>query len=400
MIKKFAMGSLILILFLALGILESTPKAVAAEVEWITFGMNVPLSGAGAAGWGIPPLRAAKMRAKEANDAGGVTIGGKTYKFKIFAADNKYSVEGGRAFAEKLVYQEKGRYVCGVTGSGPCLGMQEVTERAKVLNLFSVWDRTSLGPNKPYSFRVYNLANELSIPTMNAVKKKYPDAKTIAFIAPNAPNGRDNAASEMELCPRYGWKTVADEYYEMGTTDFYPIVTKIKAKKPDIIDFANTGPSSAALIMKALYEVGWKGITFSATGQQAEAITEIAGKAATEGFIYGMGWDCAGPLVSPELRELAKKYEAKYKEPLVIIAAAAYAGADAIIRAMKKADSIDTTLVRDTLAEMKWEGILGPTHIGGEKSYGIKRVFVFPAIVSEVQNGKGVDIDKISFEVP
>jgi len=400
MARKLCIGIIAIAMTLGLSTMVSAPQAVAADVEWITFGMNVPLSGAGAAGWGVPPLRAAEMRANEANDAGGITIGGKTYKFKVFAADNKYSVEGGRAFAEKLVYEKKGKYVCGVTGSGPCLGMQEVTEPSKVLTCFSVWNRKALGPHKPYSFRVMLLVNELSIPTMNAVKKKYPEAKTIAFIAPNAPNGRDNAASEMELCPRYGWKPVADEYYEMGTTDFYPIVTKIKAKKPDIVDLANTGPSSAALIMKALYEVGWRGIKFSSTGQQAEATAEIAGKEAAEGYMMGMGWNCSGPLVSPDLRALAKRYKDKYNEPLVIIAACAYAGADAIIRAMKKADSVDTTVVRDTLADMRWNGVLGPTHVGGEKTYGIKRVFVFPGIVSEVQNGKGVDIDKITFEVP
>jgi len=400
MTRKLFIGLVAIAMVVGLTNTGRAPLAAAADVEWITFGVNVPLSGAGAAAYGIPPVRCAEMRAKEANDAGGITIGGKTYKFKIFAADNKYTVEGGRAFAEKLVYQEKGKYVCEVAGSGPCLGMQEVTEPAKVLTLYHVWTQKALGRQKPYSFRAAPLGDEISIPTMDAVKRKYPQAKTIAFIAPNAPHGRDNVASEMDLVPQYGWKPVAEEYYDMGTTDFYPIVTKIKAKKPEIVGLANTGPAVGALIMKALYEIGWRGIKFSAIGQHPKMIIDIAGAEACEGFLMAMGWDLYGAYATPQMREVADRYQGLHGEPLVYEGACAYLGADSIIKAMKKAVSIDTTMGRDRLAEMEWDSIFGPTHVGGEKRYGIKRVFVFPVVITEIRNGTPVDILKLNPDVP
>jgi branched-chain amino acid transport system substrate-binding protein len=399
--KKVCGGILSIVLVLVIGstILGVTPKAVAVEEEVIVLGCNIPLSGSAAAGWGIPTLRGAEIAVKEINDAGGITIGGKNYKFRAFAADHKYTVEGGRTFGEKLIYEQKGRYVCAVVGSGPCLGMQEVTERAKVLTLYSTWHIEALGPQKPYSFRIMLLGDELSIPVMIAVKKFYPDGKTIAFIAPNNPHGRDIVRSEKELCAKFGWKPVTEEYYEMETTDFYPVVTKIKAKRPDIVDLAGTGSSSGSLILKALYEIGWKGAKFQSTGDHGDVVVKVAGKEATEGYVMGMGWDCSGPLVTPELRAVAEKYKDTYEEPFPYVGACAYFGVKTIVQAMKKANSIDATVVRDTLADMKWNSIFGPTHISGEKKYGIKRVFIYPAIISQVQNGKSVDITKVEFDI-
>lgn len=90
-------------------------------------------------------------------------------------------------------------------------------------------------------------------------------------------------------------------------------------------------------------------------------IVYIAGAEACDGFLMP-GGDIYGTYATPQMREFAKKYQHIYGEPLVYLGACAYLGADAIIRAMKKADSIDTMVVRDTLADMRCNGVLGPTN--------------------------------------
>ena len=134
MARKLCMGIIAIAMALSLSTMGSAPQAVAADVEWVTLGVNVPLSGGGAA-WGLPALRAAEMEVAKVNKDGGLKLAGKTYKFKVFTSDNKYTSSGGALFAKRLVEEQKGTYVCGVVGSAPCLGALEITEPAKVLTV-------------------------------------------------------------------------------------------------------------------------------------------------------------------------------------------------------------------------------------------------------------------------
>ncbi len=389
----------LLVIGICLATLTGVAEVVAAEEEIIPIGAILGLSGASAT-YGIPGLHGVEMAVEEINGGGGFSIGGKTYKFELFQADNKYTVEGGRAAAEKFLYQKKGRFIASCNSSGGVLGLQEVTEPAKVLAFHTVIARQTISPQKPYSFRVMLLSDENSIPLMTKLKEFYPKAKTIAFVAPNAPHGRGTVDREKILAKDFGWEVLGEEYYEMETAEFLPVATKMRAKRPDIIGLGCPGSSAAAQILKALYEVGWRGIKYDSTGDHGNDIVKGAGKEAAEEYLMGLDWDTSGPYASPELRKVSKTFLKIYKEPMTYQAACGYCGVYTILEAMKRAKSIDSTAVRDTLVDMKWNSVFGPTHIGGEKSYGIKRVFVYPSIISQIQNGKSVDVARIPIESP
>ena len=91
-------------------------NASAQDTKTLILGVSAPMSGA-AATWGLGQEWTAKQAAKEINDAGGVKIGGTTYKFEVRAYDNKYNAAEGTKVAQNIVNRDKSRYVVGSIGT-------------------------------------------------------------------------------------------------------------------------------------------------------------------------------------------------------------------------------------------------------------------------------------------
>lgn len=86
--------------------LLATTRGAFAQQETITIGWTGPLSG-GAALYGKNTLSGLEMSAKEINDAGGVQVGGKSYKLSVVALDDKYSPSEAAVNAKRLRAQYK-----------------------------------------------------------------------------------------------------------------------------------------------------------------------------------------------------------------------------------------------------------------------------------------------------
>ena len=101
---------------------------------------------------------------------------------------------------------------------------------------------------------------------------------------------------------------VAEELFERGTKDMYPFLTRILATKPDLIDVAVSAPGDGAVIVKQLYELGYKGAKAWTCGTNPPQIVKLCGDEAAEGFWFAYGQDLNGPNSSPETRALSKRY--------------------------------------------------------------------------------------------
>ena len=69
--------------------------------------------------------------------------------------------------------------------------------------------------------------------------------------------------------------------------------------------------------------------------------------------------------------------------------------------AMKKADSLDTTKVRDALRELSWQLSSGDmSGWGGKETYGIDHQLITTVFVNQFRDGKVVTIGKVLPAVP
>ena len=377
----------------ALVALGSAAPAAAAE-KTLEIGVLGPLSG-GAASYGVELVRAAEIRTEEINKAGGLKVGGDVYKIKLITYDHKASAADAATAANKLIFQDKVKYIIGNAVGATCNAVQTVSEPQKVLFAFVCWGTNNLGPDKPYSFRSMLSQWEVAEPFYRWIKDKHPAVKKIAIISPNDTSGLDTNTAVVKAVKALGLELVAEETYERGTKDFYPILNKILAKKPDMLDVAASPPGEAGLILKQAHELGFKGAKGWTAGTNPASLVGISGPEAAERLWSPLNINVKSDFVDAKVRKFGEEYEKRYKEVAGAIAVANYAAFDVITRAMQEAGSVDTDKVLAALTSRPYDTVWGRLAIGGKETYGIDRQFLYPMTISEMRGGKSVDIEQV-----
>jgi branched-chain amino acid transport system substrate-binding protein len=377
----------------ALVALGSAAPAAAAE-KTLEIGVLGPLSG-GAASYGVELVRAAEIRTDEINKAGGLKVGGDVYKIKLITYDHKASAADAATAANKLIFQDKVKYIIGNAVGATCNAVQTVSEPQKVLFAFVCWGTNNLGPDKPYSFRSMLSQWEVAEPFYRWIKDKHPAIKKIAILSPNDTSGLDTNTAVVKAIKSLGLEVTAEETYERGTKDFYPILNKILAKKPDMLDVAASPPGEAGLILKQAHELGFKGAKGWTAGTNPASLVGISGPEAAERLWSPLNINVKSDFVDARVRKFGDEYEKRYKEVPGAIAVANYAAFDVITRAMQEAGSVDTDKVLAALTSRPYDTVWGRLAIGGKETYGIDRQFLYPMTISEMRGGKSVDIEQV-----
>ena len=150
-----------LIITLALMPLGSM-KIAAAEPEILKIGNMGAFSGKYAL-WGIPMSRGVELMADKINAEGGIKVGGKVYHIKLIPADTKTTVEGAVAQANKLIFNDKVKFIFGPTMSSGALAFQPITRKNKVILMPWCYTPKVLGSDKPYTFRLYPVGGQSSV---------------------------------------------------------------------------------------------------------------------------------------------------------------------------------------------------------------------------------------------
>ena len=155
-------------------------------------------------------------------------------------------------------------------------------------------------------------------------------------------------------------------------------------------------------MVKQLHELGYEGLTVGG-GQVPPVCLEIAGKEALEGHYYNQATlDFASDVASPAQKAFAEQYKYTYAESEIPVHAEKnYDMTIGIIKAIEKANTLDTTVVRDALEEPEWELLSGDmSKWGGLQRYGINHQLIHTLYVSQVRDGKVVTVGSAMVTVP
>ena len=354
--------------------------------ETLKIGGVGPLSGGGTA-WGLAAQRGMEIAIEEINAAGGVKAEGKTFKLQLVMYDDQYTGAGGKAAAERLVNQDKVKFIIGPVGSPPALGVISVTNPAKVIALTNGYAPQILknDTKDPYNFRIYPTNIEFGPPLIKWLKENAPEVKKVGMLAPNDAVGQSVAGALAEDYRKQGFE-VSLELFERGIKEFTPLILRMMAQKVDAFEFDGNSPGDAGLMLKQIRQAGFKGKVIQIGGPGSDEIIEIAG-AAAEGFLsYGVfDWD------TPAGKKLRPIYEQKYGKGIINqFMPAFYHTVFLLVDAIKRADSTDTDKVRDALDAMNGfdAGVYGPVKWAGKDSYGVNRQLMFTYYLAEVKDGK------------
>jgi branched-chain amino acid transport system substrate-binding protein len=359
------------------------PMAAHAD-ESLKVGALVTLSGP-AATWGHAMYYAGQLAADDVNSQGGLEVGGKKYKIEFIPYDDKYQAGDAVTAANRLVSDDKVKYMIGPMGSAPELAVQPITERGKIITFTLAFTSKALSPAKPYSFRVPMTTEETAYPSIAWMVKHF-GLKKVGALFPNDETGQA-MSSDLEKAYTKAGASLSKEFYERQRVDMVPLITRMMAAGIDAIDLNGDPPDTAGLIVKQARELGFKGPIVRNGGPATQEIVAVAGSAA-EGMMVSSLTDPSNKAVA----DYAKRYQDKYHEKMNGFSPAFYDAAHMLFLAMQKAGTVtDSEKVRDQLAALKdYKGIQGTVNWGGKTSYGIDHQMQSPFFVSEVKNGQEV----------
>ncbi|MGE8567658.1 MAG: ABC transporter substrate-binding protein [Achromobacter sp.] len=359
--------------------------AVQAQ-DTLKLGALVTLSGAGAA-WGQGMKNAAEIAADQVNEAGGLEVGGKKYRVQVVAYDDKYQANEAVTVANRLVFEDKVRYVIGPVGSAPVLAIQPMTEKNKVIVMTLGFTAKALAADKPYTFRPNVTTAEVSQPQIDWLVKSQ-GLRKVGALFPNDETGQQIALDLEAAYKKAGAALSVKEFFERDRVDFVPVLTRMMARGIDAIELDGNSPTTAGLIVKQARELGFEGRIVRTGGPATQEIVNVAGKAATEGMLVHTPID---PEL-PSTKAYAERYAAKYKHAMNGFSPAFYDGTNMLFEAMRRAGTVeDTDRVRAELEKLDgFEGSLGKLSWTGQAMYGINHQLNAPFYVAEVKDGREV----------
>lgn len=371
----------------------ATPFIARAADPVLKVGVFVPLSGA-AASWGLGAKWVGEQAAAEINGKGGIKADGKTYTVEVIAYENGYnSAEGGKA-AQAMLNRDGVRFIIQGIGTAPVKALQSLSERTGALMMQIAWGKSVKGPQFPLTFTNSNTSYELFGPLFDIVKRRHPGIRTVALMNPNDATGQEVEEEAVKQYKARGFTVLASTWYERGTTEFQPIVTKLAQTKADVMDLSGAPPADSGTVYRELTVQGWKGVKVQSSGTGADAMVKVGG-ASVEDVYMGNAADFGGPTATATQRKLNEGALKTLNEPVNILHMGAWDALMAIKAGIEASNSIDPRKVAKTLPEIVFESSYGPTAFGGKDLYGSPQQMLVPIIVTQIQNGRTVEIERI-----
>ncbi len=383
--NKFILG----VAAAALGL--STQFANAEET--LKLGLSHALSGP-AAYFGTNASWVAQKAIDRINESGGVKVGDKVYKLETVGYDNQYTAAGGATAAQNMILRDNIRIIANSQSTSAVIATQAITERAGALLFTGVWGRSVKGPEHPMTFTNLNSPPEILPPLYKYVHETHPEAKTVALLNPNDASGQEIAKEAVIQWEKLGFTVVSNDFFERSTADFAPIATRILANNPDVVDVGGTPLPNAGHVFGEMATQGWDGIKIASAGSEAEALIKTGGDAA-ENTYFGLGAVFSGENATDTQRELNEMALVELKQPLNQATIAVWDSIAALKAALEKAGSTDPEAIAEVLPTLVFESSYGPSGFGYADIYGLPNQMLLPVIISQVQDGKVVELERI-----
>ena len=358
-----------------------TGAAASCELK---IGVPAVLSGP-AAQWGLALRGAVDFAAKEAMEEKRLVIDGVPCTISSMVIDSKYNAEGA-ASAMNAMAAEGIKVIVGPVGSPEVTGMKPVAKRNRMVVMANSFAKDAIGPDWPTVFHIGPGPSGWAASIIDEGLKRF-DFKTVAIVAPHDQGGTDIASVNAQIFAEKGVKAT-EEYYQRGTTNFAPIVTRMLNGNPEAVDLASSPAGDAGIIVKQLRQAGFEGPIFRLGGPGTEEIGRVAG-----GYDVLKDFFWYEPVsMDDNLRALEKKHEDLMGSPRPENADFfrwTFA-ARMTIKAVQAAQSVDDA---EKIAEAMRNLPVEDENIGkgfwiGQKFFGINQEMSYPFAIGVIAGGE------------
>jgi branched-chain amino acid transport system substrate-binding protein len=337
-------------LFAVLLILISSPALAQGKV---TVGIVTSLSGPMAAP-GKFQMNGFRLAEEEINSAGGFAVGGKKFTIELKPYDTRANPAEGASAMQRLATVDKVPVVLGELHSGVAAAQAPIAQDYGVPLILTI----PTGPNlteqgNRFLFRVNANNDQLTQALADFINKQ--NWTPLAFIAWNNDAGRGGVNGMKKLLgdPKIGYVG----YFNVGEVDFSSHVSNIRAQNARaVMLLMDEEPGSLAI--KQLRDAGLKTQLVGTLAMGSDRFLARLDAQRLDGMVQ---YNAFPPNANvPRIKAFSDRYKKKYGEEAHGFAAQSYDGLMLAVAAMQKAGTVtDGRKIRDTLAAMEHDGVIG-----------------------------------------
>jgi len=373
--------------------------------DTIKIGVDLPTSGADASD-GVPTRNGAELAISQANDKGGVTIAGKTYKLEMYALDDAvngvHNPDQGVKNVQQFIADPAVLAMVGPFNSNVAKAEMPILNTAGLANISPANTNETLtkpeygqtGTYRPTGkvtyFRVCT-TDDIQGPAGADYLYDKLNARKIYVLDDTETYGQGIANNAEKEFTKKGGTVIAHEGVPKGTQDFSTILTKIQGTKPDAIYYGGTTSNGLALARKQMVGMGFDVPFMGGDGIQDKEFTDEAGDAGNGSYSTVAAVNAT---TLPSAKDFLAAYKAKYGTDVGAYSANAYEATSIIIAALGKATGADRESVRAAIAATKdYQGVIGTTSFDQNGDTTNKWISIYT-----VKNGAWSFVDQIQFK--
>jgi len=364
-------------LFLALLALSGaacTSLPAAALPPVIKLGAVESLTGDNAS-YGIPIRKGIELAVEEINAS---RLLGHS-RIDLVVMDDKADKQEGISVFTRLINEDKVAAIIGPTLSSTAFAADPIAQKAGVPVLGTSTTALGITAMGDYIFRD-SLPQAAVIPgTLAKVAAKYKVQKAALLFEATNEYSKSEADVFKAALQAQKIQIVASESYSKGDSDFRTQLSKLNARRPDILVFCSLIGEAIPVLQQAR-EIGITQPIVGGNGFNNPNVLKNA-KEAAEGLIVGSSWFIESSV--PKSRQFVAAFRKKYGADPDQFAAQGYAGAYIVADAIKRAGSAERPAIRAAMAGLKdLDTVLGTF------SFDANRDPLHPSTPLVIQNGR------------
>ena len=327
-----------------------------AQEQVVKIGHVGPVSGA-IAHLGKDNEWGARLAIEELN-AKGVSINGKKIKFELVAEDDAADPKQGTAAAQKLV-DAKVSGVIGHLNSGTTIPASKIYSDAGIPQI------SPSSTNPKYTRQGYKtafrvVADDVHLGgTLGRYAVKDLKGKAIAVIDDRTAYGQGVAEEFEKAVKAAGGNLVAHEFTTDKATDFMPILTTLKGKKPDIIFFGGMDAVGGPM-MKQMKSLGIKAKFMGGDGICTNEMIKLAGDAMADGQVVCAEAGGVDGALKKGMDDFGVKFKKRFNDDVKLYSPYVYDAVFVMVDAMQRAKSSEPAKYLPELAKTAgFKGVTG-----------------------------------------
>ncbi|MBI4271028.1 MAG: ABC transporter substrate-binding protein [Candidatus Rokubacteria bacterium] len=327
------------------------PRVAAGQPKEILLAAVVALTGPNAA-WGQRTWNGFQLSCDLVNEQGGVkSLGGAKLKYMVADTESKPEVAGSQT---ERVIQRGAVAITGTNQSAATIVATQIAEREGVPFVCATdVDPLITSRGFKYTFRTSPLVDAYARDLLSYVKelgeKSGKPARKLAVLSENSIVGQSSVEGAKRVAKELGFEVVdADTYDAAKTQNFAPYVSRYKGAGVEVV-IGHNKPNDAVLITRAMKELAFNPMAYGGI---------LGGHVSTE-YVNALGKDADHVLATTSwsadadirgLKELAQKYQARFKEPMDSTSAGGFTAFSVLWDALERAGSADRKKLRDAIA--------------------------------------------------